>query len=195
MYDRLVEFVEDKCLANENLFQPIYFEKHIKQVEKFALNLAEILHADKEVVRVASLLHDISAICNFETVSNHATQGAIMACDILIDYPLSQEQKVKVFHCIEKHTFPIPVGADIPEAVCVSNAVAMALIAEPTFWMYYAFSVRKLNYTEGYQWYKDRVMKNWNALIHPASEIIYDNYMKTILLFEDSRKSRLLPLV
>jgi uncharacterized protein len=183
LYNDLKNYIKEKCLAPENLFQPAFFDLHLKYVENYALQLAKLFNADKDVVSVAAITHDLAAITDFSKLAQHASEGAIMVHDILADYPLTLEQKDKVYHCIETHSKPIHLGEDIPEAVCLSNADAMSQIAVPSYWMFYAFSVRKFSFLEGYDWYKQRVTNNWLSIVPEASDIIYDSYLKTILLF------------
>lgn len=184
MTSNLRIFIEEKCLAPENYFQPAFYEKHLLIVENYALQLADICLADKEVVQVAALIHDIAAITDFSKLDNHALDGAEMAKTLLANYPLTSEQKKKVYHCIECHSQPIQFGADIPEAVCISNADAMSQIAEPFYWMYYIFSVRKFGFAAGYNWYKQRIASHWKSIIPPAREIINEKYLRTLQLFD-----------
>lgn len=191
MISELRTLVEERCLAPENYFHPAFYEYHIQVVEKYALQLADICNADKEVVQVAALIHDIAAITDFSKLANHATEGSEMAKTLLANYPLTNEQKEKVYHCIEIHSQPIQIGADIPEAVCISNADAMSQISEPFYWMFYMFSVRKFGFDEGYNWYKQRVSSHWDSIIAPAREIVNEKYLKTIQLFNN--ETNLLP--
>lgn len=186
MTNDLRNFIKEKCLASENYFQPVFYEKHLLVVEEYALKLADIYNADKEVVQAAALIHDIAAVTDFSKLANHAKEGAILAKAMLADYPFTSGQKEKVYHCIENHSQPIQIGADIPEAVCISNADAMSQIAEPFYWMFYAFSVRKFGFEEGYNWYKQRINTNWESIIPSAREIVNDRYLKIIQILENN---------
>lgn len=184
--EHLEQFVFDLCQKETNKFGPSFFGFHIKQVEKYSLLLAKEFHADPEVVRVAALLHDVAAICDFSVLINHAEKGAEMAAEILRDFSLSTEQKEKVVQCIRSHSNPLPRGAAIPEAVCLSNADAMSQIAEPLFWAFYIFGIRGFSYADGGKWYKQRVADNWQRLVEEAKKMIEPELTITLQLFGEN---------
>jgi uncharacterized protein len=176
-------YVHNLCRQPSNLFGPSFYDLHIKQVEKYSLQLSERLNADKVVVQIAALMHDVAAISDFSLLAQHAEKGAEMAEKLLENFLLTLEQKKKVLHCIRTHSQPIALEADIPEAVCISNADAMSQIAQPFYWTYYIFGVRKFAFEEGYNWYVQRVNSHWNTLIGPAKEMIKKEYRKTCEMF------------
>ena len=181
---QLNDYIKKLCSQPSNQFAQAFFDLHIKQVEKYSVLLAGKLGADKDVVQVAALIHDVAAISDFSKLAQHASEGAILARELLAKYPLSNEQKEKVFHCIETHSQPIALGADISEAVCVSNADAISQIAQPLYWSYYIFNIRKFSFEEGFKWYQQRVESHWNTLIEPAKELIEIKYKQALTLFE-----------
>ncbi|MBN1347109.1 MAG: hypothetical protein JXQ73_30740 [Phycisphaerae bacterium] len=77
------------------------------------------------------------------------------------------------------HSSPVPLGGGTPEAVCLSNADAMAQITQPAYWLYYAFVVRRWDFEAGTQWYRQRVEDHWDRLIGPARERIAASYQRT----------------
>ena len=183
MITRLEEYVKEKCNSPENRFQPEFYNSHLFIMKSYALQLADKLGADKTVVEISALLHDISAITNFSKLAVHDIESASMAAEILREYPLSPEQKDKIGICIKTHSKPLDLNKGIIEAVCISNADAMSQIAVPSYWLFYIFSVRKFNYTEGIEWYMQRVESHWKSLIEPAKEIIKAEYLYTTGLF------------
>ncbi|HEY9123861.1 MAG TPA: HD domain-containing protein [Bacteroidales bacterium] len=178
------DYVQSRCLAATNQLHPAFYEFHLLVVEKYALQLAEMLKADREVVQIAALLHDISAVLDFSTLPTHAKDSASIAREILEASNLSDLKKQNIIHCIEAHVKPLPFGADTAEAICISNADAMAFIAMPSYWIYFAYTINKMDYGVGLQWYKERVDKNWLNLIRPACDMIYESYLHNNLLFE-----------
>lgn len=180
---QLKQHIFECCQRPANLFGPSFFSLHIEQVEKFSLQLAVQLGADKEVVQIAALIHDIAAVTDFSTLVQHAGKGAEMAVELLKDYPMSPERKGKVLFCIRTHSKPIATGADIPEAVCISNADAMSQITQSLYWTFYIFGVRRFSFEDGRKWYEQRVSDNWNDLIQPAREILNPTIKKPVSCF------------
>ena len=80
---------------------------HSERVLKLAQHLAEAEKADREVVTLAALLHDIAK--NDEDDSKgvlcHAKHGAEVARKILSKYPLSKEKIDAIIYCISSHRF------------------------------------------------------------------------------------------
>lgn len=166
----------DLCKSGDNRFGAAFYEQHILLNEKYAHRLADILNADKEILSLAAYLHDIAAISDFSTLSEHHLAGAEKAGKILRDkgYPEPVINKVK--KCIETHSVPLALGEGSIEEVCFSNADAITQIVNPVYWLYYAFSVRSFSFDEGKRWYYERVTSHWNKLIEPAKDLIDAEY-------------------
>ncbi|MCX7711416.1 MAG: HD domain-containing protein, partial [Clostridia bacterium] len=147
-------------------------------VANYAELLAERFNADKEVVELAAYLHDFSVIVDPETANEHHIAGADLAERILTEYSLPKDKIEKVKQCILTHSSPIQVGEGDCEAVCLSNADAMAQIAKPAFWLYVNYSIWKNSYRQGVKAYLDWIDGNWKGLIAPAKEYVGDRYLK-----------------
>lgn len=81
--------------------------EHTRRVVKLCLHIGNVEGGDREVLEIASLLHDVGrpyqdqsrgAIC-------HAMKGAEMAGSILEAYPISRDKKENIIHCIRSHRF------------------------------------------------------------------------------------------
>jgi len=169
-------YAAEQCEHSRNRLSKAFFHEHILPVDAFAMRLADRLGADREIVEIASYLHDISAVEDIETLRVHPERSAKIAVDLLSHWEYPGERIVDVRNCIAAHSTPLPPGAASPEEVCLSQADAMALIARIPYWFYFAFKVRGLVFEEGKQWIRDRVEKNWSALIPPAREMIATEY-------------------
>ena len=178
------EMVEADCNSANNAFGAAFFSQHILAVREYALKLAERLHADPEAVELAAYLHDISAIRDFSTLIEHAAAGADLAETILKDklYDLSKIEMIR--KAVTNHSKPMQQGQGSPEEVCLSNADAISQIIRPGYWMYYVFSVRKMSYEQGMDWYREKVNSNWNNLIPEAKKLIHDEYSLTKTAFD-----------
>ncbi|MDY6838338.1 MAG: HD domain-containing protein [Thermodesulfobacteriota bacterium] len=80
---------------------------HSQRVSSLCMHIGQIEGANLQVVKIAAYLHDIGrphedasrgAIC-------HAKKGAEIARELLEKYPISQEHKANIIHCIRSHRF------------------------------------------------------------------------------------------
>jgi uncharacterized protein len=140
------------------------------------MRLAELLGADRETVELSAYLHDISAVRAISTISRHAELSAEIAESILTERAYETLNVKIIKQVIKSHSKPIKIGEGILEEVCISNADAISQIANPSYWLYFAFSIRKLSYAEGISWYKSRIKENYDGLIDAAKNMIADKY-------------------
>lgn len=118
MINKIRELVKKEHEKND-------YDFHISIVVKNALKLAELLNADKEIVEIAALMHDLGRAKGIKTGedNNHHLISAEKARLILTDHP----KKEKIISCILSHRGN---KDDYPpktiEEKIVSNADAMA---------------------------------------------------------------------
>jgi putative nucleotidyltransferase with HDIG domain len=178
------ELVEKDCDSTQNAFGAAFFSQHILVVRDYALRLAGQLNADPEAVELAAYLHDISAIRDFGTLLSHAADGADLAEAILKDKLPDRSKIETIRRAVINHSRPVQQGQGSPEEVSLSNADAISQIIRPAYWMYYVFSVRKMSFGQGMDWYREKVNSNWNNLIPQAKDLIYDEYSLTKTAFD-----------
>ena len=170
------EYVFQECNSDRNAFGPAFFEQHLSVVVAYARRLGEVLGADLEIVELAGWLHDLAAVQDVAVLPRHPALSAEIARKMLLEKGYPAEQVERVAACIASHAAPVQVGGGSVEEVCVSNADAMAQVVRPAYWLYFAFRVRQLGFTEGRDWLRQRVENNWAALIPPARAIIEKEY-------------------
>jgi uncharacterized protein len=170
------EMVEKECNRPQNVLDTAFFKEHILIVRDYACKLAEKLGADQEVVELSAYLHDLSVVRDYNSISNHAIISADIA-ELALKNELYDLDKAKmVSKAITTHVKPIQIGHGSLEEICLSNADAISQIVKPAYWMFFAFSIRKLSFQQGIEWYRQRVEDNWNNLIQPAKDLIQDEY-------------------
>lgn len=100
-YKKLVKEIEDYIKNNVVKKFENYdaFENHVNPVRNHALELAELYHADKEVVEIAALLHDVAHMRDHE---HHDLVGAKMTQKILRG-KLSKEKIELIAKCVRNH--------------------------------------------------------------------------------------------
>jgi uncharacterized protein len=176
LLDTIKDYVLAECRQPQNVFGEAFFEEHILLVRDYARRLAEVLSADPEIVTLAAFLHDIAAVQDFAAVPQHHLLGAEAARELLLRQNYPPERAERVAACIRAHNSPLAEGAGSPEEVCLSNADAMAQIARPVYWLFYAFRIRKNDFSAGRVWLREWYEKKWGLLIPPAQELIAEEY-------------------
>jgi uncharacterized protein len=80
---------------------------HTERVYRLCMRLGESEGADLEVLAIAAYLHDAGRSAEDESKGTicHAAKGAEIARALLAIYPLSEEKKKNVVHCIASHRF------------------------------------------------------------------------------------------
>lgn len=170
------DFVLSACQEETNAFGSAFFEQHLLLVRDYALRLAATLAADIEIVELAAYLHDLAAIRDFSTLSDHAAKGAAIARSLLAELKFPAARIHRIERCIAIHCSPLSFGAAPIEEVCLSNADAMAQIANPVYWLHYAFGVRQFDFDRGLRWFSERIESHWERLIEPAKDMIEEEY-------------------
>lgn len=96
---------------------------HVERVEALAEKLADEEDADKEVVKISVLLHDIGRGKEDRgQVDDHAEWGAEEAEKILKEYGYDDETVEKVQHCIETHRYSNDIEPETVEAEVLADA-------------------------------------------------------------------------
>lgn len=101
-----------------------YWNNHVKYVVKESLFLAEKYGADKEVVEIAAMLHDIALMKKVGTKADHNINGAKIAKEILDKYEISNSKKETILGCILHHRSS--KYAENIEELCVADADIIA---------------------------------------------------------------------
>jgi uncharacterized protein len=89
---------------------------HTERVYRLCMHIGQVEKADVEVLAIAAYLHDVGRSSEDESKGTtcHATKGAEIATTLLATYPLSDERKQNVVHCIASHRFR---GNQAPETL------------------------------------------------------------------------------
>jgi len=89
---------------------------HTERVYRLCMHIGRAEGADLEVLAVAAFLHDVGRSYEDESKGTicHAEKGAEIAKTLLVNYPLSDEKKQNIVHCIGSHRFR---GNNAPETL------------------------------------------------------------------------------
>jgi HD superfamily phosphodiesterase len=176
------ELVEHACAQEKCVFGAAFFDEHVAVVAECATALATPLGADREAVELAAYLHDIAAVCDASTLPRHAAMSAELAGPLLEEQGCARERAELVGLAIALHSEPIAVGSAAPEAVALASADAASRILRPAYWLWFAFSVRKLGFAEGREWLRGLVERQWAAMVEPARDLVGAQYGATLAL-------------
>lgn len=90
--------------------------EHTERVFNLCMRIGPMEGGDLVVLRIASYLHDVGR--PFQDASRgtvcHAEKGAAIATSLLAGYPLEEERKRNIIHCVRSHRFR---GAIRPETL------------------------------------------------------------------------------
>lgn len=80
---------------------------HTLRVYNLCMHIGRAEGADLEVLKIAAYLHDVARPLQDQSkgIVCHAERGAEIANDLLHDYPISEDRKANVIHCILSHRF------------------------------------------------------------------------------------------
>lgn len=173
--EAICNIVKQECLKESNPFGNQSWDYHALAVVKFALQLADKLGADKEIVEIAAWLHDYAAIIGMDFEQHHI-YGATEAEKILKSFNYPQEKIEKVKKCILEHRGSIKTERKNLESICLSSADAMAHIDQIPSLFFLVYKIKEMSVEEGILWVSNKTERSWNKLCPEAKEIIKDKY-------------------
>ncbi len=159
-----------------------FWEEHIKLVVKEALMLAEKYGADKEIVELGALLHDIALVSNIGTRQEHHINGKHIANDILTDFSYSEDKKERVLGCILHHRSSKNV--ENTEELCVADADILAHFDTIPMVFHSAFKRQNIELNEVRSWLCNEFEKDFNDLSERTKSEFrpkYENICRIVL--------------
>ena len=139
-----------------------YWNEHIKYVYNESLKLAEDHNADKEIVILGALLHDIALINKVGKRKDHHINGEIIARDLLTKLNYDNVKKERVLKCIYNHRSS--KNTTSIEELCVSDADILAHFDNIPMLFNYAYNINKISLNEINEWIKESLDKDYNDL-------------------------------
>jgi len=170
---KIVDFVK------ENLDTMNY--NHTLKVRKLAIKIAKKEGADRKVVGVASLLHDVGKLKS--ELSKHHEKSVEMAREFLKN-KYDNAFIEKVCNCIERHMAPFVFGEDIPrpndlESKVLYDADMIDLISpNGIFKMVYLNCKRGKSFEESVRQTKKNFQDAYNDLQTETGRKIAEKYYK-----------------
>lgn len=123
------------------------FWSHVQLVREFALRLAEIEGADKQIVEIAALLHDIG---RYQGRKDHHTRGYEIANNFFEGIDLPEKRKNLILKCILKHRTRFHTEDNELEVKIVQSADTLAALFSDEWQEYCRKTISKNELLEFY---------------------------------------------
>ena len=123
---KIEDFAEKLCKQYRD--DPHLWDTHVRLVRKYALILAGIEKADKEVVEIAAILHDIGK-CRGK--DGHEESGHELAKDFVDQLDFPKAKKELILKCILKHSSKYAKEDNGLEVKILNSADGLAVIFNP----------------------------------------------------------------
>ncbi|ULQ58580.1 HD domain-containing protein [Brucepastera parasyntrophica] len=170
LINELCLLVETACKSENNIYGYGIWTHHIKPMIPLGLELAEEYGADKEIVTVAILLHDLAAIEDEKNSKAHHRIGAEMAEKILSSHNYPPEKREKVKACILNHRSSVNNEKTSIEEICVADADAIIHLKECPSLFYSAYREMGMTIGEGKKWVREKLLRDYRKLSERSRE-------------------------
>ena len=120
-----------------------FWEEHVKYVYDESLLLADFYDADKEIVALGALLHDIALINRVGEKKDHHINGEIIGREVLTKYNCDEKKKERILKCIYNHRSSN--NAQSIEELCVADADILAHFDNIPMLLNIAYNEKHLN--------------------------------------------------
>ena len=178
MIDKIQKYFIKESLEYENKSGYNYWDNHVKYVVDIAEHLASRVNADREIVEISAILHDIAKVLEKDIDKPHNLVGAKIAEELLLKEGYDKEKIEKVKLCIIHHSGSLDTEIS-KEEWCVRNADIISMFNNITIFYYLAINEYKLNYNETRKWVKDMISSKYKNLDEDLKKE-YDNLFNII---------------
>ena len=160
--EEIKKFVEEESLKPSSKYGYEPFMFHFAPTVKYALELADELGADREVVEISAWLHDIGSVIHGR--ENHHFTGADIAEKKLkeLNYPAEKIEMVK--NCILNHRGSQKNNPTSIEEKIIADADALSNFDNISGIFKAAFIYENLNQIEAKEAVRKKLENKWNQL-------------------------------
>lgn len=150
-----------------------FWNEHIKYVYEESLDLADKYKADKEIVALGALLHDIALINKVGARKDHHINGEIIAGEVLTSLGYDEDKKERVLKCVYNHRSS--KNATNIEELCVCDADILAHFDNIPMIINLAHK-NSVKPEEMKDWMKGAFEKDYNDLSEQTKIEFYERY-------------------
>lgn len=169
------ERIEEYKISSDDHYD--FWEEHIKYVYDESLKLADLYNADKEIVALGALLHDIALINKVGDRKDHHINGEIISKEVLSNACYDGDKMARVLKCVYNHRSSH--NAESIEEICVADADVLAHFDNISMLFYSAFYRFNIGLSEVKEWLLNTFEKDYSDLSDKTKELFKDRY-KTI---------------
>jgi len=162
--------VEDACLSEKNVYGYGIWENHIEPMVSIADDLSSLHKADPEIVRIATLLHDLAGIEDHAKAKDHHIHGADRARFLLSKAGYPDDKTELIAQCILHHRGSVAMVKATPEEKALADADAVAHMSDLPSLFYVAYVKQNLGFEEGRQWVLQKIKRDWLKMSTIAKE-------------------------
>lgn len=170
--DEVYDEVKKRCMMPSNAYGIGAWDHHILLVYKIAIKNYVSYGADRNIVALAALLHDVASITNKEYTSEHHIIGAKIAEEILSKYNLQREKIELIKKCILNHRGSRLVEKTTPEEICVADADAMAHFYSVPSLLRMVYVEKQMTIDEGAEFVLNKLERSYNKLSEAGKGLI-----------------------
>ena len=155
----------EKYVYDNTPYSDVAYLAHVESVRMNALKLASKMKADKTIVEVAALLHDIGKI---KGVENHHIESAKTARKLLGKYGCDNKFIEAVEHCIIAHRSSKSIKIGSIEAQIIKDADGIAFLdVYAGTWLssfYFMWNIKKFSFEEGVKQTKAKIQRMYDKI-------------------------------
>ena len=137
--------------------------------------LADKYGADKEIVALGALLHDIALINKVGERKDHHINGEKIAREILTEFSYDEDRMRKVLKCVYNHRSSH--NAQSIEEICVADADILAHFDNIPMLFNSAYIRNNVGLNDIKTWMNDAFEKDYNDLSERTKELFKDRYI------------------
>ena len=155
-----------------------FWNEHIKYVVKNAVKKKKKYGADIEIVELGALLHDIAMPSEIGPSEEHNVYGAKIADELLTKFNYPDDRKERVKECVLRHRGSKDLPRNTIEEKCVADADVIAHFdcIPALFHLAFGKNDKDLSITEGTEFLKKKLERDYNKLSSHTREILKDRY-------------------
>ena len=151
-----------------------YWNEHIKYVYEEAIKLADKYNADREIVGLGSLLHDIALVKKVGDRKDHHINGEILAREVLESFDYPDDKKERVLKCVLHHRSSR--NAVNNEELCVADSDILAHFDNIPMLFDLMFNAKKMSLEEVHKEMPNYLEKDFEDLSDRAKQDFKSEY-------------------
>ena len=174
--EKIYNEVKRRCMLPTNVYGIGAWDHHIKIVYFLAKEYAEAYGADKEIVSLAALLHDIASVTDVSYTEEHHIIGAKIAEGLLKEENYPEEKIELIKKCILNHRGSVLKEKSTPEEICIADCDAMAHFYSIPSLFSMVYKEKGLPIDEGSKFVINKLGRSYNKMSDTGRQFVKTRY-------------------